>query len=169
LAPGSITPTELDENLRKGWLRLPFRADPLVEAEPDEPEEEREERPPAFRVGATEALSPAPKEADDKDKGAAGTMAIPIPPSVTQVTRLRIAGSANEGEILFKLFAGGWDPSENKHVRKKLVDKKITSAPFLETFDIDDTALDPEYQTLSLWLQGTRRTAISLIAIEFVY
>jgi hypothetical protein len=87
LAPGSITPTELDENLRKGWLRLPFRADPLVNV----PEEARE-IPPAFRVGTTEALSPAPKEADEKDKGAAGTMAIPIPPSVTQVTRLRIAG-----------------------------------------------------------------------------
>lgn len=169
LAPGSITPTELDENLRKSWLRLPFRPDPLVEAEPDEPEEERDERPPAFRVGATESLSPDPKEADEKDRGAAGTMAIPVPPGITQVTRLRIAGSANDGEILFKLFAGGWDPGKNKHVRKKLVDKKITSAPFLETFDIDDTSLDPEYQTLSIWLRGTRRTAISLIAIEFVY
>ena len=150
-------------------MRLPFRPDPLVEAEPDEPEEERGKRPPAFRIGATESLSPDPEEAGEKDRGAAGTMAIPIPQGITQVTRLRIAGSANDGEILFKLFAGGWDPSKNKHVRKKLVDKKITSAPFLETFDIDDTVLDPEYQTLSIWLRGTRRTAISLIAIEFVY
>ena len=164
LAPGSITPTELHENLRKGWLRLPFRPDPLVNV----PEGERE-IPPAFRVGTTEALSPAPREADEKDKGAAGTMAIPIPPSVTQVSRLRIAGARNEGEILVKLVMGGWNPSKNEHVRKTLVDGRITSGRFLKTFDIDDTALGSEYQTLSLWLRGTRRTAISLIAIEFVY
>jgi hypothetical protein len=88
---------------------------------------------------------------------------------VTQVTRLRIAGSKNEGEINLKLIVGGWDQSRNKHFKKELVDEKITSGPFLETFDIDDSALDPEYQTLSIWLRGTRRTAISLIAIEFVY
>jgi hypothetical protein len=85
------------------------------------------------------------------------------------VTRLRIAGARNEGEIILQLIVGGWDQSKNEHVRKTIIDKKITSAPFLETFDIDNTAIDPEYQTLSIWLRGTRRTAISLIAIEFVY
>src|SRR5262249_15251496 len=146
IAPGSITPAELHESLRKGWLRLPFRPVPMVEG----PEKGTEEGLPAFRVGATEALSPDPKEAGVRDRGAAGTMAIPIPPSVKQVTRLRVAGRENEGEILLELIVGGWDPNERAHIRKTIVTQKITSAPFLETFDIDDTALDPEYQTLSL-------------------
>jgi hypothetical protein len=165
VAPGSITPVELHENLRKGWLRLPFRPAPLVNV----PQGELE-IPPAFRVGATEALTPDPREAGERDRGAAGTMAVPIPPSVTHTTRLRIAGLRNEGEILLQLIVGGWDRSKNVPINDKvIVDEKITGAPFMETFDIDDTALDPEYQTLSLWLRGTRRTSISLVAIEFVY
>jgi hypothetical protein len=164
LAPGSITSGDLHESLKTGWLRLPFRPAPLVNV----PEGEKE-IPPAFRVGATEALSPRPAEGA-KDNGAAGTMAIALPPSVTQVTRLRIAGARNEGKIQFMLLLGGWDPSQNKHARKTLLDTEIsTPGPFLETFDIEDTPLDPEYQTMAIWLRGTQRTAISMIAIEFVY
>ena len=176
LAPGSITPTELHETLRKGWLRSPFRPEPLVNAPQWEaetplvnPPQEAKEIPPAFRVGPTEVLTPDPDEANVRDRGAAGTMAIPIPPSVTQVTRLRIAGARNEGEIRLQLIRGGWDWSKQEHIHQVIVRKIITGAPFMETFDINDTALDPEYQTLSLWLWGTRRTSISLIATEFVY
>src|SRR5215471_9178134 len=175
VAPGSITPNELHANLRRGWLRLPFRPVPLVNVPQWEEEiplnapQGAAEIPPAFRVGTTEVLTPSPEEANETDKGAAGTMAIPIPPSVTQVTRLRIAGARNEGEIRLQLIRGGWDWNRKEHIHKVIVRKIITGAPFMETFHIDDTALDPEYQTLSLWLWGTRRTSISLIATEFVY
>ena len=128
--------------------------------------------PPAFRVGPTEVLTPDPRESGADDRGAAGTMAIPIPPSVTQVTRLRIAGATNEGAILLQLIRSGWDWGKKVHLpHQLLVEEVITGAPFMETFNIniDDTALDPEYQTLSLWLWGTRRTSISLVATEFVY
>lgn len=165
VAPGSITPTELHESLRRGWLRMPFRPHPLVNV----PKDGVKDIPPEFRVGPTQALSPDHKGAGEKDRGAAGTMAIPIPPSVKHVTRLRIAGAENEGEILLKLMIGGWDPSKKQHFEEMLVEEKITSAPFMETYNINDTALDPEYQTLSLWLWGTRRTSVSLIAVEFVY
>jgi hypothetical protein len=168
LAPGSITATQLHDSLRKGWLRLPFRPIPMVEG----PEKGREEGLPAFRVGATEALSPDPKEAGENDRGAAGTMAIPIPPSARHVTRFRIAGSENKGEISFRLVKGGWDQTNNAHMRQILIEEKIArKEPFMELYEVKekDTALDPEYHTLSLWLKGTRRTAISLIAVEFVY
>ena len=165
LTPGSITAEELHHDLKTGWLRVPFRPIKLVNVPDGETE-----IPPAFRVGATEALSPRPEEGQ-ADNGAAGTMAIPLPPGVTQVNRLRIAGGRNEGKIHFMLLLGGWDPHRNKHARRTLLDEEITSpGPFLETFDkIEDTLVDPEYQTLSLWLRGTQRTAISLIAVEFVY
>ena len=154
----------LHESLKKAWLRLPFRPVPLVNV----PENDFE-IPPAFRVGATEALSPRPNEGQN-DKGAAGTMAIPLPPNAMQITRLRIAGERNEGKIHFRLFIGGWDPINNRHYRHTLTDKEISTAgPFLETFDIKDNLLDYEYHTLSIWLRGTRRTSISLIAIELLY
>src|SRR5262249_30076387 len=118
VALGSITPNELHVNLRKGWLRLPFRPVPLVNA-PEAKDIEKIPRvhaprekgviPPAFRVGPTEVLTPDPRESGADDRGAAGTMAIPIPPSVTQVTRLRIAGATNEGAILLQLIRSGWD------------------------------------------------------------
>jgi len=168
LAAGSITAAQLHDDLRKGWLRLPFRPAPMVEG----PEQGVEAGLPAFRVGATEALSPDPKEAGEKDRGAAGTMAIPIPPSVRRVTRFRIAGMENKGEISFLLIRGGWDQNNMKYARDVLIEEKITrKEPFMEVYTVKEkeTALDPECHTLSLWLKGTRRTAISLIAVEFVY
>jgi hypothetical protein len=165
VAPGSITHTELHDNLRKGWLRVPFRPTPMVEG----PEEGTEEGLPAFLVGATEARSPNPR-GGERDRGAAGTMAIPIPPNVTSVTRLRIAGLENQGEISLKLFVGGWDREKSEHVRKILLDEMIpTGRPFFKEYGITNTALDPEYHTLALWLKGTQKTAVSLVAIEFAH
>jgi len=168
LAAGSITAAQLHDDLRRGWFKSPFRPDPMVEG----PEEGVEAGLPAFRVGATEALSPDPKEAGDRDRGAAGTMAIPIPPSVKHITRFRIAGMENKGEISLLLLRGGWDPATRKHVREVLVEEKIVrKEPYMEIYKVKEnsTALDPEYHTLALWVKGTRRTAISLVAVEFVY
>ena len=98
-------------------------------------------------------------------------MAIEIPPSVKRIIRFRIAGKENEGQIIIELFLGGWDAKNNKHLKESLLKKTIGSAPFLETYEISDrdTFIDPEYNTLSLWLRATDRASISLIAIEFSY
>jgi hypothetical protein len=150
--------------LAPGWVRMSCRPIALVNIPKDE-----EEIPPAFRVGATEALSPKP-EKDAKDKGAAGTMAITLPPSVTKILRFRIAGSINEGNIAFSLIRGGWDPGKNAHVSRDLIKETITGgAPFMKTYVIGDPYIDPEYSTLSLWLRSTQRAAISLIAVEVGY
>lgn len=164
LAPGSVTVPALSAELRTGWLRGPFR--PIALTNPPAGETEI---PPAFRVGATEALSPDPREAGEKDKGAAGTMAIPIPPSVKKVIRFRVAGSLNDGQIMLTLVLGGWDPVKGDHLRRILVKDTIPSGAFLKTYEIADTAIDAEYQTLALWLRGTRRTSVSLVAVEFAY
>ncbi|MGH8592108.1 MAG: hypothetical protein ACREXX_23175 [Gammaproteobacteria bacterium] len=168
LVPGSVRAADLHQELRTGWLRMPCCPRPLV----NKPEGE-DEIPPAFRVGASEALSPGSRDAGEKDKGAAGTMDIPIPPSVTKVTRFRIAGSENDGKIYCRLILGGWDREKNAHLRKVIAGDQsgdeITKAPFLRTYDIKQSALDPEYNTLSLWVRGTGRTRISLIAVEFSY
>ncbi len=166
MPPGSVTAAELDSSLRTGWFRTPFRPVPLA----NQPSGE-DEIPPAFRVGATQCLSPSPRGAAGEDKGAAGTMEIPVPPSVRKITRFRVAGTENDGAITVVLLRGGWDPTKKDHAREILVKEEITGEPFFKTYDIDDakTGIDPEFHTLSLWLRGTRRTAISLVAIEFAY
>lgn len=164
LVPGSVGAKELAPELKTGWLRLPFRPIALANIPDGE-----EEIPPSFRVGATEALSPKPEKTEGKDKGAAGTMAIAIPPSVNKIIRFRIAGSRNDGKISFSLLCGGWDPVKKEHVHKVLVEETIAGAPFLETYDVCDINIDPEYSTLSLSLRCTQRTAISLIAVEVGY
>ncbi|MCP4341417.1 MAG: hypothetical protein GY799_21680 [Desulfobulbaceae bacterium] len=163
LVAGAIKAENLDDSLRRGWVRMPFRPIPLTN-----PLKGDQEAPPPFRIGATESRS-ADQENPNDPAGAAGTMAIPIPPSVTQVTALRIAGEKNEGEIQIELLKGGWDPKENKHLRQKIVDEIVSEEPYLRTFPIKDMNLDAEYQTLSLWIRGTGKTSISLIAVEFVY
>ena len=63
LAVNSITATQLHDDLRcVGWWRLAFRPIAMVEG----PEEGTEGGLPAFRVGATEALSPDHRDAGDK-------------------------------------------------------------------------------------------------------
>jgi hypothetical protein len=167
LAVSSITAAQLHDDLKWGWYRSAFLPIAMVEG----PEAGTEADLPAFRVGATEALSPDHRDAGDKDRGAAGTMAIPIPPSVRHVRRFRIAGMENKGEISLLLMRGGFDPDGRKHVRDILLDEKIVrKEPYFETYTIRerDTALNPHH-TLVLWLKGTRRTAVSLIAVEFGY
>lgn len=151
--------------LAPGWVRMPFRPIGLANI----PENEKE-IPPSFRVGATEALSPKPEKLESEDKGAAGTMAIPIPPSANKIFRFRIAGSRNEGKITFSLLCGGWDPKKNEHVHRVLVEETISGgAPFLKECVINEPYIDPEFSTLSLSLRCTQRTAISFIAVKVGY
>jgi hypothetical protein len=163
LGHGSVSASELAPELRTGWLRMPFRPIPLANLPTGE-----KEIPPAFRVGATEARSPSPAEGEH-DKGAAGTMAIPIPPSVRHATRFRIAGSVNEGHIEILLVVGGWSPEKDDHYRRTLVEDTLTQAPFLETYAIESNAIDPEFNTLSLWIRSSKKASISLVAVEFAY
>jgi hypothetical protein len=79
---------------------------------------------------------------------------------------------ANKGEISLLLMRGGWDPKTREHIRDVLVDQKIVGKePYFETYEVsaEKTELNSEHHTLALWLKGTRRTAVSLIAVEFGY
>ncbi len=168
LAVNSITAAQLHDDIKCGWWRSRFVPTAMVEG----PEEGTEAGLPAFRVGATEALTPDHRDAGDRDRGAAGTMSIPIPPSMRHVMRFRIAGMENKGEISILLMRGGFDPDARKHVRDVLLDEKIArKEPYLETYTIKerDRVLNPEYHTLVLWLKASRRTAVSLVAVEFGY
>ncbi len=166
LSPGSVTAEILDENLRKGWLRMPFR--------PIEIPQDQENAQPAFRVGITEAR--AHKENEDgspNTKGAGGTMGIPLQPGVTRVHRLRIAGESNDKKLTVTLLRGGWDPRSKKHVGKedgdKLVAQQISGGPYDVTYEIAEGHLDAEMNTLSVEIRSTSYCSVSLVAVEVSY
>lgn len=166
----------LDQRFREGWVKLPFRPFPM-----DKDPAAEGELPPPFRVGATETRSHSEIDGLTNTRGAGGTMAIAVPAGVGAVTALRIAGGHNSGGIEFRLVCGGFDPQKNEHVRRYLVGgekpAQIKAAPknakgrtpYNEIFHIHDGRIDPDYSTLSLWLRGIDKTAVSLIAVKFSY
>jgi hypothetical protein len=162
LVPGSVGVKELGMDLKTGWIRTPCNLTSLVD---------KEGNPlPSFRVGPTEAISHRTETPEGKkDLGAAGAMHITIPPSVKKIIRFRIAGSVNEDKITFSLLIGGWDPKKMEHVDRVLKEDTFSGAPFLKNYDIDDTDIDSEYSTLALLLSCTKKSAISLIAVEVGY
>ena len=160
LAPGSVTVEALAPALHTGWLRMPFRAAPMARGPQGE-----DDVPPAFLVGATEARSHETIDGKKNTRGAGGTMGIPLPPGASRIHRFRIAGTLNAGNITVRVWAGGWDGKA--HVRRKLLEKQITGAPYDVTWDLPtDTLLDDAASTLAVWVMGTSTTSVSLIAIE---
>ena len=161
IGPGQIGVRELAAGLRTGWVRMPFKPIPL------------EDRPP-FRIGPTEARS--------TDEGAAGSMAIPVPPGVTHVQRFRIAGEKNDGTIKVEFFRCGWDPVEDDHEKSSMLtvefDSKTTSAgrspkaKVAESFSYTgplNGELDAQYHGLAVVITASKKASISLIAVEFGY
>jgi hypothetical protein len=159
LADNSITPSKLAEGVISGWLRMCVKPFPLEDKKP-------------FRVGPTEARS--------TDEGAAGSIAIPAPPGMSKVTRFRIAGELNEGIIRVQFYRCGWDPTEKDHEKTSLLKKPLEFPPskaFEHTWPAFDSPesfefegrLDPRYHALSVVIEVTKKTSISLLAVEFKY
>jgi hypothetical protein len=171
LSPGSITAAMLEPRLRKGWLRLPFRPTAI----PQDNDPKKEAPPPPFRVGATEARAHRDFDGKPNTKGAGGTMAIPLPPGVTGVHRLRVAGQENEKKLTITLFRGGWDAVAKKHVGgredegNKLIEKEISGGPYDETYIVKGGEVDAECGTLSLDIRSTGYARVSLVSVEISY
>ena len=163
VAPGSIGADALDDHLRRGWLKSPFRPIAL-------PQDQADAQPP-FRVGPTETVAHKELEEKPNTRGAAGTMAIQLPPQALHIHRLRVAGAANEKKIRLELFKGGWDPENRKHVAVSLLRHEIREGAFDETLEIPGENADVhlECSTLSLELRAEGYARVSLIAVEVSY
>jgi hypothetical protein len=87
---------------------------------------------------------------------------------VTFVTKFRIAGQLNEGAIKLELFRCGWNSDDKTHVKENLFSKQFDgpTKAFEYTVPLDGT-LDSQYEALSLVIHVTKKTSISLIAVEF--
>jgi hypothetical protein len=163
LLPGSVSAASLDANLRTGWLRSPFRPVPLP------PTSEKEDPLPPFRVGPTEARSHRDYDGQTNTRGAAGIMAIMLPPGVARVLRLRLAGEENDALMQLELIIGGWDPGARKHVARVLLKADLQAGAFDHTWDIEKGDLHLETSTLALEVRAKGYARVSLVALEVTY
>jgi len=163
---GSEPAYGIGKNLKKGWLRMPFRPTAIPPSKNTEP-------PPPFRVGATETRAHTEFEGTSNTRGAAGTMAIPLPPGISHIHRLRVAGHDNAGKIDITLYRGGWNPDTHEHVgskddkTSKLVEECIENkGPYDKTYEIKEGDLDLECSTVSIDVRSTGYCMVSLVAVE---
>lgn len=161
LLPGSVNAAALDAHLRTGWLRSPFRPMPLPR--------DKEEPPPPFRVGPTEARSHREYDGQTNTRGAAGSMAITLPPGATRVLRLRLAGEENDASMHVELIVGGWDSGTRKHVTRHLLKADLSSGAFDNTWEIEKGDVHLETSTLALEIHAHGYARVSLVAVEVTY
>lgn len=160
---------EIETNLRTGistrssaagWVRLPFKP---VRLEP-------------LRVG--EKLIP-PKQWDPSveftvdvasaycEKGARGSMPIPIPPGASKIKAFRICGTT-QGKVVVELIRGGWNPESNKGEQKEVVKRTVERESFDEHVEVaEDRQHLGELHSLSIGVVAEGKTEIWLVAANF--
>jgi hypothetical protein len=165
IAPGSVTPEALDAQLRSGWITMAFHPS-------DIPPDEKDFRPP-FRVGATQAVVHREFDGKPNERGAAGTMTIPLPPGVRHIHRLCVAGSENEGSMTVTLLRGGFDPHPQvmKHLRDEIAIIEISPGAYCATVEIHEAhrSIGDRYRTLSVDIRAHGFARVSLVAVEVSY
>ncbi len=156
LASGAVTLAKLSAELRGGWVRLPFKPSTFVDPkQPNQPEEAARD----FIIGVTKTYC--------GDRGAKGTMAIPIPVLADRVLNFVIAGDSNEAQLNIELDLCGWNPQQNTHEKITLLETQIgPKSPFNQPFAINK-AFDRTRHALALYVAATGAASISLIAVQF--
>jgi hypothetical protein len=143
-----------------GWIRLPFKP---VRMEP-------------LRIGGK--LVP-PKLWDPSveftvdvvsaycEKGARGSMQIPIPPGAAKIRAFRICGTTG-GKVEVELIRGGWNAEANRAEQKPLLKRMVEREAFDEHVQIEEEmqALG-ELHTLAVGVIAEGKTEISLVAVRF--
>ena len=161
----SVAVEAVEAVLRSDWIAMAFHptATALDEKEPQ----------PPFRVGTTEARA-ARFTADGKEpnlRGAAGSMALALPPGIRHIHKIRVAGAVNEKTMTVRLVKGGFDPNEMKHVRDEVLMFEVEPGPYLRTVDIPESHrnMRDRHRTLSVDIRASGYASVSLVALEVSY
>ncbi len=142
----------------EGWVRLPFkpvRLNPvrigrrLVRVVSDQEAEE-------FIVDEATAYC--------DEKGARGSMAIPVPPSAIKVVGFRIAGTTS-GTVTVHLHRTGWNLQEEKGENSELLKETLNGPHFHKDIHVN-TALD-ESHALAVSVIADGESTIWLVAARF--
>jgi hypothetical protein len=165
LAAGSVTEEKLSAELRtalepKGWLRMPFKPVRM-------PPVRHEQR--TVRVAGTEPEDFIVDIAHTYcgERGARGSMAIPVPAGISRVKAFRVAGTTR-GSVLAQLVRTGWNSQQNKGEYTELLNEIVAGPAFHHHAHIAEhhQHLNPELHTLALSLTADNEADIWLVAVE---
>ena len=157
LADNSVTEAKLSPELRaslstRGWIRLPFKPLPI--------------RPKGHRPRPDEGefmVEVAYAHCDQR--GARGTMGIPVPPGATGVRQFRMAGRTKGRKLKVHLYRTGWNPQRKDGEFSEIFNHEIYHAEFDQTWDLDKD-LDA-FHTLSLAVFAEGEAEVWLVSARF--
>ena len=167
LADASVTEEKLALALRsarraRGWVRVPFKPS----------------RPYPVRVGGR-LVKPSEREAEAiefiidiasaycDERGARGTMGIPVPAGATAIKGFRIAGEA-AGRVTVELFKTGWSVARNKGEHQKLFTEVIEgTGSFHRQVQVREGVLNAECDAVAISVEAQGKAEIWLVAAEF--
>jgi hypothetical protein len=141
-------------NPSAGWLRLPFKPVRLSPVKIGNRLEASDSSENDFIVDEANAYC--------GDRGARGSMQIPVPPGANHIFGFRIAGTT-EGSVLVRLFRTGWTGDRGEKTR--LLNETLRDKSFSKEFPLD-WALD-ELHALAISIKAERETEIWLVAVRF--
>ncbi|QEE29657.1 hypothetical protein FTW19_17690 [Terriglobus albidus] len=152
LAAASVTLAKLRPELRSGWVRMAFKPSSFVE-----PSKTAQD----FYVGVTKTYC--------DQRGAKGTISIPVPMMADRLKTFVIAGERNAAGIQLELDRSGWDATRNSHEKTTLLSATVApAAPFYQSFAINKQ-LDAGNHCIALYVEAIGDCSISLIAAEFEF
>ena len=155
LSPGSVTLAKLATELRGGWVRTPFKPSPFIDGQ---------------QVGTavvTRDFTINTTTTTCGDRGAKGTMAIPIPILADRVLNFMIAGASNEKGLSIEVALCGWDFAKDQHEKITLLQTKMPAkSPFAETFAINKT-FDRTRHGMAVFVEAAGDANISILAAQF--
>jgi hypothetical protein len=155
LANASVTAAKLAADLRGGWVHTAFKPSPFMDAKGGA----TAEGSPAFSIYNTRATC--------EDRGARGTMAVPIPILADRIVAFMIAGAVNAKGLHLVLELSWWDTEANKHRAETILDKQLSPrSPFHDTFPIN-RSFDRGRDALSVYIHAAGSVDISIIGVQF--
>jgi hypothetical protein len=98
------------------------------------------------------------------ERGARGSMQIPVPPGASRLTGFRIAGVA-KAEVVVRLFRTGWNVGEGKGEKSKLLEEKLPSGSFHKEVKVHSD-LD-ESHALAVSVRAEGEAEVWLVAARF--
>jgi hypothetical protein len=166
---GHVGHIDADSSIRKragivnpaaGWMRLPFKP---IRMNPARIDGRR------VRIVNEAQLDDYEFIVDEytaycDDKGALGSMEIPVPPAATNLVGFRIAGTTR-GKVTVHLFRVGWNLHENKGEKTKLLEQTVNGPSFHKDIPVE-TRLD-ESHALAVSVRAEGESTIWLVAAKF--
>ena len=140
----------------EGWVRLPFKPVRMsgVRIAGHLASEESAEHD--FVIDEATAYS--------GERGARGSMQIPVPPGATRLTGFRVAG-VTKSEVVVRLFRTGWNLEESKGEKSRLLEEKLPSGSFHKEVKVHSD-LD-ESHALAVSVKAEGEAEIWLVAARF--